>query len=189
MKPSITRFAVTLGVFVVVTLFTGNAPAECGAAAKIKANALIMPPLAGQRSDTFLPVAALFDRSVDGAAPIVGLWDVHYTSNLGAPPFETYQQFHSDGLEIETPDFAPGVCMGVWKLTAQAGTVKIFHVGFTQGAIPGTYRFELREIDTVSADRKTFAGWYDQKFFDKNGNLVSEDKGTHQGTRLSVDQF
>jgi hypothetical protein len=29
----------------------------------------------------------------------------------------------------------------------------------------------------------------DQKFFDQDGNLVLEDKGTLQATRLSVEQF
>ena len=121
--------------------------------------------------------------------PIVGLWVVHYTSDQGAQDFHTYQQFHGDGLEFETPDFAPGVCMGTWEQTTQARTYKLFHVGFTVGAIPGTYRFELRELDTVSRDRNSFEGRYDQKFFDKDGNLVGEDQGTLQGTRLSVDQF
>jgi hypothetical protein len=182
MKPAVTRFAVTMGIVLVATVLTGNAFAECGALAKIKPSVLVMPQ--GRQSATFLTVS-----SSDGGAPIVGLWNVHYSSTLGGPSFQTYQQFHSDGLEIETPEFAPGVCMGTWKQTTAPRTVKIFHVGFTQGAIPGTYRFELRELDTVSPDRNTFEGWYDQKFFDKDGNLVLEDKGTLQATRLSVDQF
>ena len=32
--------------------------------------------------------------------PIVGLWDVHYTSDFG-PQFETYDQWHSDGQEFD----------------------------------------------------------------------------------------
>ena len=79
--------------------------------------------------------------------------------------------------------------MGTWKQTTAPRTVKIFHVGFTQGALPGTFRFELRELDTVSADRKSFEGVYDQKFFDQDGHLILEDKGTLHGTRLSLDQF
>jgi hypothetical protein len=184
----VTRFAMTLGIVLIATVLSGNAFADCGALAKIKPIALFMPQLSNGQSATFLLVSA---RASDdaGGAPIVGLWNVHYTSELGLPPYQTYQQFHSDGLEIETPEFAPGVCMGTWKQTNKARTVKIFHVGFTQGEPPGTYRFELRELDTVSPDRNNFQGWYDQKFFDKDGNLVSEDKGTLQGTRLSVDQF
>ena len=38
----------------------------------------------------------------------------------------------------------------------------------------------------ISPDRNSFDGTYDQKFFDANGNLVAEDMGTIQATRLSV---
>ena len=119
--------------------------------------------------------------------PIAGLWHEFYTSDFG-PPFETYSQWHSEGLEIETPNFTPGVCMGTWKQTA-GRTFKLFHVGWTPGGIPPaptSVRFELRELNTVSHDGNTFNGTYDQKFFDANGNLVSEDMGTIRATRLSV---
>jgi hypothetical protein len=190
MKPAVTRFAVIVGIVLAAMVLNGNAFAQCAALAKIKPSALFMPQLSARQSATFLPVAASgSDRTVDGGAPIVGLWDVLYTSSLGAPSYHTHQQFHSDGLEIETPDFGSGVCMGVWAQTTHARTIKIYHVGFTAGVIPGTYLFELREMDTISPDRKTFEGWYDQKFFDNDGNLVNEDKGTLQGKRLSVDLF
>jgi hypothetical protein len=52
----------------------------------------------------------------------------------------------------------------------------------------GSVRFELRELNTVSVEN-SFDGTYDQKFFDANGNLVAEDRGTIHATRLSVDQF
>jgi hypothetical protein len=123
-------------------------------------------------------------------APIVGLWHNHFVSDY-IPPFETYSQWHRDGLEIDTPSFAPGVCMGTWEHT-EGRTVKLFHVGWTPGGIPGhpeSVRFELRELNTVSVDGNSFHGPYDQKFFDANGNLVAEDRGTIHATRLSVDQF
>ena len=123
----------------------------------------------------------------DEGGTIVGLWDEHYISDFG-PPFETYSQWHIDGLEIETPNFAPGVCMGTWK---QIGgrTFKLFHVGFTLGTPPESVRFELRELNTVSRDRNSFDGTYDQKFFDTNGNVVAEDMGTIQATLISVNRF
>jgi hypothetical protein len=119
--------------------------------------------------------------------PIVGLWDVTYTSdNPNNPPFETYQQWHSDGLEIESPSFSPGQCQGTWKQIPARG-VKLFHIGWTIGSPPGTVRFELTEPNTVvSTDRNSFDGTYDQKFFDAGGNLVFEDTGTVHATRLSV---
>ena len=45
------------------------------------------------------------------------------------------------------------------------------------------------EGTTVSVDKNSFDGTYDQKFFNANGNLVFEDAGTIHATRLSVDQF
>ena len=131
-----------------------------------------------------------FSPAAKADPPIAGLWHEYYTSDFG-PPFETYAQWHSDGLEIETPNFTPGVCMGTWKQMA-GRTFKLFHVGWTPGGIPPaptSVRFELRHLDTVSHDRNSFDGTYDQKFFDANGNLVFEDIGTIHSTRLSVDQF
>ena len=69
-------------------------------------------------------------------------------------------------------------------------TFKLFHVGWLVGGGPlGSVRFELRELNTVSVDKNSFDGTYDQKFFDATGNLVLEDTGTIHATRLSVDQF
>ena len=119
---------------------------------------------------------------------IAGLWHNHFISDF-IPPFETYSQWHPDGLEIDTPNFAPGVCMGTWEHT-QGRTFKLFHVGRTPGGIPSaptSVRFELRELNTVSHDRNSFDGTYDQKFFDANGDLVAEDKGTIHATRFSVE--
>ena len=84
---------------------------------------------------------------------IVGLWQEHYTSNFG-PQFDTYSQWHSDGLEIESPNFSLGQCQGTWKHT-EGRTFKLFHVGWLVGGGPlGSVRFELRELNTVSVDKK-----------------------------------
>jgi len=127
-------------------------------------------------------------KAVEGAPGIVGLWLEHYSSDFG-PQFDTYSQWHSDGLEIESPSFSLGQCQGTFK---QIGTrtYKLFHVGWLPGGGPnGSVRFELRELNTVSVDKNSFDGSYDQKFFDANGNLVLEDTGTLHATRLSVDEF
>jgi hypothetical protein len=122
--------------------------------------------------------------------PIVGLWHNHFVSDY-IPAFETYSQWHSDGLEMDTPNFAPAVCMGTWRQVG-ARTYQLFHVGWTPGGIPGhpeVVRFELRELNTVSVDGSTFDGTYDQKYFDADGNLVFDDMGALHATRLSVDQY
>jgi hypothetical protein len=131
-----------------------------------------------------------FSPAAKADPPIAGLWVEHYTSDFG-PQFDTYTQWHPDGLEIETPSFLNGVCMGTWKEIANR-TVRLFHVGWTPGGIPpapNSVRFELREQNRVSVDGNTFDGVYDQKFFDSNGNQVAEDMGTIHATRLTVNQF
>jgi len=63
-------------------------------------------------------------------------------------------------------------------------------VGWLVGGGPlGSVRFELRELNTVSVDKNSFDGTYDQKFFEANGNLVFEDTGTLHATRLSVNDY
>jgi hypothetical protein len=117
---------------------------------------------------------------------IVGLWDVHYF--VGATEiFETYDQWHSDGLEFESPSFSLGECMGTWKQMA-SNMVQLYHVGWTVGSPPGTFRFVLTETITVSADGNSFNGTYDQTFYDVNGNVVAmfTDAGTTHATRISV---
>ena len=128
-----------------------------------------------------------FSPAVKADPPIVGLWDVHYSNGL-----ETYDQWHSDGLEFEVGSLFPGMmCQGTWKLAANR-TVQLFHVGFTfGGACPShtDVRFEETQINTVSHDRNTYDGTYDTRYLDANGNLACEDTGTLHATRLSVDQF
>jgi hypothetical protein len=140
---------------------------------------------------TILLVLGCFTLSpaVKAAPPIVGMWDVIYTSDFG-PSFETHDQWHSDGLEIEINSLGPGtICQGTWKQTADRA-IQVHHVGFTFGVAPcsGTYRLEETQLITVSLDRNSYEGRYRQQFLDADGNVVCEDTGTVQGTRISVDQ-
>jgi hypothetical protein len=116
---------------------------------------------------------------------IVGLWNVHYfvgTTQI----FETYDQWHSDGLEFEVNSIAPGaVCQGTFK---QAGAnVQLFHVIYTYDA-SGVFNGHIEETqtNTVSSDGKTYGGTFDQKFYDLNGNFLFEATGTLTATRLTV---
>ena len=133
----------------------------------------------------FSPAAKADNEDETQGYAIVGLWQEHYTSN-GGPQFDTYSQWHSDGLEIESPSFSLGQCQGTFKQVGPR-TFKLFHVGWLPGGGPnGSVRFELRQLDTVSLDHNSFNGSYDQKFFDANGNLVFEDSGKIHATRLTV---
>ena len=129
-------------------------------------------------------------KAVEGAPGIVGLWNVQYTSDVAGPLFQTYDQWHSDGQEFEVNQIFPGaVCQGTWKQTSTR-SVRLFHVGFTYGPVPcsnAAFRFEETQLVTVSLDRNSYDGTYDNKFFDADGNLVCEDTGTMHATRLSVE--
>src|SRR5262245_33895456 len=73
-------------------------------------------------------------KAVEGAPPIVGLWDVTYTSDFG-PQFETHTQWFSDGLEIDINSLASGaICQGTWKQAA-GRAIQLFHVAFTRRAL------------------------------------------------------
>jgi hypothetical protein len=117
-----------------------------------------------------------FSPAAKANQPIVGLWDVQLFLDPEHTQFfaETYKQWHSDGLEIESPSFSPGQCQGTWKQIAR-NTVQLYHVGFTQGLFPpGTYRFVETETNTVSLDGNSYDGIGEQTFYDENGNQVGE---------------
>ena len=119
-------------------------------------------------------------------SPIVGLWNVHYfqgTTQL----FETYDQWHSDGLEFEVNSIAPGaVCQGTFKRTSNDG-VKLFHVIYTFDA-NGVFNGHIEEtqLNTVSHNGNTYQGTFVQKFYDLSGNFTGQATGTIRATRLSV---
>ena len=119
--------------------------------------------------------------------PIVGLWQVYFTSPfLGT--FQTYKQWHSDGLEFETPSFTLGECVGTWEQVAKRQT-QLYHVGWTPGGTPyapTSVRFVETELDTVSLDRNSYNGTYDQKYYNTAGSVVFHDHGTLHATRISV---
>ena len=121
--------------------------------------------------------------TVKADPPIVGLWEVHYFH--GTEQWnQTYDQWHSDGLEFEVAGLFPGaMCQGTW--TMARGTVQLFHVAWTfdaNGMLSG--HWEETQTDTVSHDRRTYQGTYDTKFYDLNGNFLFEDTGTLTAERL-----
>jgi hypothetical protein len=120
-----------------------------------------------------------------GNPSIVGLWRVHYFEN-GAPVFQSFDQWHSDGQEFEiSSDFGLS-CQGVFR-QRQDGSVQLFHVGWNYDANGNlTGYFEETQIDKVSADSQHYTGTWDTKNFDVNGKFLSEDKGTLRAIRLNV---
>ncbi len=122
----------------------------------------------------------------DDDRSIVGLWHVHYFQGT-EEIFQTFDQWHRDGLEFEINSSRPGAtCQGIFKQTA-IGTYKLLHVIWTfdaTGAPSG--HIEVIQINTVRPLGNHYHGTFARKFFDTSGNLVREDAGTVRATRLSV---
>ncbi|MGE5212634.1 MAG: hypothetical protein ACM3NN_02950 [Nitrospirota bacterium] len=118
---------------------------------------------------------------------IVGTWhvqvffDPRHTQLL----FESYKQWHSDGLEFESANIAPGtLCVGTWKQIAR-DMVSLYHVGWTYGSPAGTYRFVWTETDTVSRDGNSYDGTGEITYYDENGIQVGDPLPTYpHATRL-----
>jgi len=127
-----------------------------------------------------LPVA----RAAAGPS-VVGLWHVFYSED-GSPYFESFDQWHSDGLEYEVANAFGLSCQGVYK--QRGDTVELFHTGWnydSTGALVGY--FNETQTNVVARGGNTYNGTWDIKNYDLDGNFVSEDSGTLTATRLTVD--
>jgi hypothetical protein len=167
-----------------------NAGAACGNPSGFKAGALLKLPFLVQPGGEAQAHQGLGGgkESPDNYNSIVGLWHVAYTSG-GQPVYESFDQWHSDGTELENPNLAPAtgpLCVGVWKQTGTR-TFRLHHVGWNfdiNGNPLGS--FTLDESNTVGSDGKTYQGTFDLKFYDVDGNLVEELTGTQTATRITV---
>jgi hypothetical protein len=134
-----------------------------------------------------LGLAPLAHASARGT--IVGLWNVHYTSNSGGPALSAFIQWHSDGLEFEGAGLAPGAfCQGTYK-QAPDGTYHDYHIAWTfdsSGVLNGWWDEVM--VITVSADHQSYSGTYVRDFYDLNGGFLFEDTGTEAATRLKPER-
>ena len=123
------------------------------------------------------------------AAAIVGTWHVQVFFDPGHTQllFESYKQWHSDGLEFESANLGPGVlCVGTWReIEHNRNTAQLYHVGWTYGNPAGTTRFVWTETETVSADGKSYDGTGQITYYDENDNQVGDPLPTYpHATRL-----
>jgi hypothetical protein len=149
-------------------------------------SALALVSAMGQSNASVVATAPSAAVQGDDGRTIVGLWKVHYfhgTQEL----FQTFDQWHRDGLEFEVAALAPGaVCQGTFKQT-ESGTIQLFHVGWnfdSTGLLTGY--FKETQTNTVGPDGNTYHGTWDIKNYDTSGNFLNEDTGTLRATRLSV---
>ncbi len=124
-------------------------------------------------------------RADDNDRSIVGLWHVHYFVS-GAQIFQTYDQWHQDGLEFEVNSIYPGaVCQGVFK--NEDGVVHLHHVIWTydgNGVLNG--HIDEMQRNVVSWDGNTYRGTFDLKAYDLNGTFLGETTGNIRATRITV---
>jgi hypothetical protein len=171
-----------------------SAQAACGDPTGSKSGVVPKLPFLVQFSDGTEPSSAEAHQGSESGREgrhndsIVGLWHVKYTSG-GQPFFESFDQWHSDGTELENPNLPPAtgpLCVGVWKQTGPR-TVRLHHVGWNfdfNGNSTGT--FTLDESNTVAQNERTYEGTFDYKIYDVNGNLIQEVTGTQTATRITV---
>lgn len=118
---------------------------------------------------------------------IVGVWQVAYSVN-GNVILNTIDTWNGDGNEFLIAGKNPvvgNVCAGVWKST-NTRHVQLHHIGWTfdtSGNLTGT----LVDDESVRLNPRatTYAGTFDEKFYDLNGNLVKEVSGDNSAARLT----
>lgn len=183
---SVTLFA--LGMLLAAT----SAGAACGDPSGLKSGAVPKLPFLVQPGGASEQAAhQALESGTEAPAnknSIVGLWYVTYTSS-GQLLYQSFDQWHSDGTELENPNLAPAtgpLCVGVWKQTGTR-TFRLHHVGWNfdiNGNSLGT--FTLDEKNIVGPHGKAYQGTFDLKFYDVNGNLIQEVTGTQTATRITV---
>lgn len=144
--------------------------------------------------NTLKPTAPPAQEGEPSSAPehnsIVGLWHVILTlspEDGGGRLYQSFQQFHADGLEMEIADLDPtggNACMGVWKKTGPL-TVEIYHVGWLFAANPlGAGYFVLTEKNTLGKDGNTWTGTFEIQTFGPDGTPTHDLTGTIAATRI-----
>jgi hypothetical protein len=188
----------TLGVALLVTIFSPWASAACG-----DANQFAAKPhrQSWQGAASRQPGSLL--RVDDGSDSIVGMWHVTFTAqgNQNGPPDGTpidnaLATWHRDGTELMNSARPPqdgDFCMGVWKETGE-NTYKLNHFAWfandTANAPGGignpTGPTRILQQITLSADGKHYAGTFSLDAYDTSGTQVAHIVGVISATRITV---
>ena len=156
---------------------TFSAYASCGAPVGGKSDPLSKFPE---------PRLSRMEVAPQGDASIVGMWKTSLIvgGNVVAHSITTW---HSDGTEFDNVDFPPttgNICQGIWE--SQGRKVQEHHFGWTfdTNSNPTGY-FTLEQSLKLSRDGMSYTGPFDQKFYDVNGNLVTEITGDISAERFT----
>ena len=155
-----------------------SAQAACGYPLGSKAGVVNKPPhLNISRSEA----------APQGYGSIVGMWtnSVIINGNVVATSIATW---HSDGTEFDNIDAPPingNICQGVWE-SKGVGKVQEHHFGWTfdQNSNPTGY---FTWVQTVKLTHKglSYSGPFDQKYYDLDGNLLTEITGEMSAERFT----
>ena len=138
-------------------------------------------------------VFVLVDRDND---PIVGMWNVQFTSGGTTIDFG-YSQWHSDGTEImnsggHTPA-TQNFCLGVWARTGHNSyQVNHFALSYIPSPDPpyGTLAatVNIREYVTLDRSGDTFTGTFTIDVTPASGPAPPQLAGTITGQRITVNE-
>lgn len=173
-------------VSILALLFsTSSAKAACGSPEQGSGLTAVLPFVAQSGDEDSTPSTG---RHHDHDGSILGLWHATYVNSDGSPAFQSFKFWHPDGTEWESSNVSPldgNVCVGVWKET-QAGTIRLHHLGwsYTSGILTGSLTID--EINTVAPDGRTYSGTHTITFYDLNGNVIQQKKGTQTARRITV---
>jgi hypothetical protein len=188
----------TLGVALLVTIFSQWASAACGDTSKFGAN---LHRQSWQGSDSLQSGSLL--RIAEDSDPIVGMWHVTFTAqgNEAGPPDGTpidnaLVTWHSDGTELMNSARPPqdgDFCMGVWKKTGK-NTYKLNHFAWfandTANAPSGignpTGPTRISQQIALSQDGKHYSGTFTLDAYDTSGTPIAHIVGVVAATRITV---
>jgi hypothetical protein len=164
-----------------------------------------------QSGSAHLLRAALGDQDGDiyaGAASIVGMWHVTFTSQgsasdlpEGTPVDNALVVWHGDNTEIMNSYRPPqdgDFCMGVWKQTGRY-TYKLNHFAWFSNVYDPTNPLSWSEIGppqgpthiveevTLSPDGAHYSGTFTLDAYDTSGNPGVHIVGVLNGTRITMD--
>ncbi|HEY3777073.1 MAG TPA: hypothetical protein VGL35_03370 [Rhizomicrobium sp.] len=122
-----------------------------------------------------------------GYGSIVGMWtnSLIVQGNVVATSITTW---HSDGTEFDNIDAPPiegNICQGVWE-SRGVGKVQEHHFGWTfdQNSNPSGY-FTLEQTLKLTNHGMSYSGPFDQKYYDNDGNLLTEVMGEMSAQRFT----
>jgi hypothetical protein len=163
-----------------LALVAGNLSAQAACVHRIK-------DVQGATRAMKLPALPGSNRASVSGDGIVGLWHVEHRLPDGSLYFESFEQYHSDGTELETANVNPilgNICTGVYT-KVDSRNVLLYHIGYIfddAGNPAGTFTIEGPR--KVSKHGSHLEGTFDAKIYDPEGNLIEEDTGNTTGDRI-----